>query len=92
MYRIYERLAGAIVAQAAKDYMKALGTLGRNRSNVNAIGMKEEVERFFASSWYQELTDIDPAFLMQKIREEVGVDESKGISASGILSQQKDSQ
>ena len=78
-------------AQAAKDYGKALASLKRNGNNVNAISMKEEVEGFFFFTWYQDLTDLDPAFLMQKIREEVGFDESKGLSATGILPQYEDS-
>ena len=87
----YESLAVAIVAQAGKDYMKALQTLKRNRKNKEALSMKEEVERFFASSWYQELTDLDSAFLMRKIKEEVGFIESEGLSEAGVLPQQKDS-
>lgn len=85
----YENLAMAIVVQAGKDYRKALQDLKRNKRNRNALSMKEEVERFFESSWYQELTDLDGAFLMRKIREEVGFDESKGLSEAGILSRQK---
>ena len=86
----YESLASAIVIQAAKDYKKALQTLKKNKRSNQAMSMKEEVERFFASDWYRELTDLDGAFLMQKIREEVGFDESKGLSETGVLSRQKD--
>lgn len=78
MHRLYERFAGAIVIQAAKDYRKALVTLRRNGSNTKANSMKEEVEGFFTSSWYRELTDLDSAFLMRKIREDVY--EGKGVS------------
>ena len=86
----YENLANAIVMTAAKDYRDALRSLTRNKNNNNAKRMKEEVERFFNSDWYSVLTDLDGAFLMQKIREEVGFDESKGLSEAGILSRQKD--
>ena len=85
----YESLANAIVFRAADDYRKALQTLKRNRKNHKAKCMKEEVERFFRSPWYQELTGLDSAFLMQKIREEVGFDESQGDTETGVLSRQK---
>ena len=88
----YESLAVAIVAQAGKDYMKALQTLKRNRKNKEALSMKEEVERFFASSWYQELTDLDSAFLMRKIQEEVGYHDSERIPKPGVLDRQRDKQ
>ena len=86
----YESLASAIVIQAAKDYRKALQTLKKNKRSNQAMSMKEEVERFFASDWYRELTDLDGAFLMQKIRKEVGFDESQGNTETGILPRQKD--
>ncbi len=68
----YENLANAIVITAAKDYRDALRSLTRNKNNNNAKRMKEEVERFFNSDWYSVLTDLDGAFLMRKIQEEVG--------------------
>ena len=86
----YERLAGSIVIQAAKDYRKALQALKRNRRSYSALRTKEEVEKFFRSGWYQQLTELDGAFLMQKIREEVGFDESQGSTETGVLSRQKD--
>ena len=68
----YENLANAIVITAAKDYRDALRSLTRNKNNNNAKRMKEEVERFFNSDWYSVLTDLDGAFLMRMIQEEVG--------------------
>lgn len=68
----YENLAIAIVKQAVKDYQDALQKLARNKNNTTAKRMKEEVERFFNSDWYSVLTDLDGAFLMRKIQEEVG--------------------
>jgi hypothetical protein len=79
----YESLANAIVVQAAKDYRKALRDLKRNRNNTAAKRMKEEVERFFHSEWYSELTDLDGAFLMRMIKEEVEND-SEGIPEPGV--------
>ena len=81
----YENLANAIVITAAKDYRDALRSLTRNKNNNNAKRMKEEVERFFNSDWYSVLTDLDGAFLMRKIQEEVGYHDGKGVFESGIL-------
>lgn len=66
----YENLANAIVLQAVKDYRTALRALKRNKRNKRAGSMKEEVEQFFLSEWFSELTELNGAFLMRKIREE----------------------
>jgi len=33
--------------------------------------MKDEVERFFRSAWYRELTSVDGEFLISKLQAEV---------------------
>ena len=66
----WEALANGIVAQACYDYRAALARLKRQPRNKSAKIMKEEVERFFRSGWYRELTDVDPEFLMRKLKEE----------------------
>lgn len=45
----YEKLANAIVIQAAKDYRTALRKLKRNPRNHLAKGEAESIERFFRS-------------------------------------------
>lgn len=76
----YENLANAIVLQAVKDYRSALRTLKRNKNSYSARRMKEEVERFFLSDWFSELTELNGAFLMRKIREELQYHDGEGIS------------
>lgn len=66
----YENLANAIILQAAKDYRKALGTLKNNPKSYAARRLKKEVEKFFLSSWFVELTDLDGEVLMQDLRKE----------------------
>lgn len=66
----FENLANAIVLQAVKDYRSALQRLKKDRNIYSARRMKEEVERFFLSGWFSELTELNGAFLMRKIREE----------------------
>ena len=71
----YEDLAGAIVLQAAKDYRMALEGLKRHPSNYKMQYLKKDVERFFLSSWFVELTDLDGRMLMEQLRKEAGFDE-----------------
>ena len=71
MDRNYEDLANAIVVQAARDYREALEILKRNPKNSEAKYTKMEVERFFLSSWYKVLTNFDPEFLLEKLKEEM---------------------
>ena len=70
MDRNYENLANGIVLQAVKDYREALKNLKRNPKNSEAEYTKMEVELFFSSSWYKVLTDLDPEFLLEKLKEE----------------------
>lgn len=67
----YELLAIAIVREASRDYMKALKALKRNPGNRAAQFEKEAEERFFRSAWYMVLTDVDPEYLIRKLKEKV---------------------
>ena len=69
----YSNLANAIVVQAAKDYMTALKKLKRSRSNKAALQEVMDLERFFHSGWYGELTSVDPDFLIRELRKKVGI-------------------
>lgn len=67
----YERLANAIVLQAAKDYRSALRKINKNPVNGTAGLEVLECERFFRSKWYSVLTSVDGEYLMKRLREEV---------------------
>lgn len=69
----YENLANAIVLQAVKDYRKALKCLKRNPKSNKAQADAKEVERFFRSPWYSELTGVDGKMLIRRLREEADV-------------------
>jgi len=60
----YEQLANAIILQAVKKLKK------RPRYDP-AKDMISEVERFFHSDWYRELTSVDGNFLIKNLRLEV---------------------
>ena len=55
----YENLANAIVLQAVKDYR-----LTDDEAEL------VEIERFFRSDWFGVLTDVDPEYLIRKLRKE----------------------
>ena len=55
----YEELANAIVLQAVKDYR-----LYEDERELASI------ERFFRSSWFSTLTNINPEMLISKLRKE----------------------
>lgn len=67
----YENLANSIVLLAVKDYRDALKKLKKWPRNEAAQIMKAEVERFFRSAWYRELTSVDGEFLISKLQAEV---------------------
>ena len=66
----YQALANAIIEQAVKDYRVALKILRRHPDSKAAMAEAMEVERFFHSSWYATLTDIDPDYLIERLRKE----------------------
>jgi hypothetical protein len=67
----YEQLANSIILQAVKDYRDALKKLKKRPNYEPAKIMKNEVERFFRSDWYRELTSVDGSILIKKLRAEV---------------------
>ena len=67
----YENLANSIILLAVKDYRDALKKLKKWPRNEAAQIMKAEVERFFRSAWYRELTSVDGEILIKKLQAEV---------------------
>ncbi len=63
----YERLANAIVVQAAKDYRSAIKG---KRTKAKTAEVKE-IEEFFLSDWFTTLTDVDGRVILKKLQEEV---------------------
>ena len=67
----YQDLANAIILMAVKDYRDALKKLKKRPCHGPAKDMKNEVERFFRSDWYRELTSVDGEILIKKLQAEV---------------------
>lgn len=67
----YQDLANAIILMAVKDYRYALKKLKKRPYYGPAKEIKNEVERFFHSDWYRELTSVDANVLIKKLQAEV---------------------
>lgn len=67
----YERLANAIILQAASDYRRNLKKLKKNPQNRDVMNEVFQIEKFFRSPWYQVLTTVDGEFLIQKLQKEM---------------------
>ena len=77
-YDPYEELGNAIVIQACHDYKKAYKQSLR-RSGIVGEADEElaELEEFFRSDWYKQLTEVDGEYLMERLRNEVLKQEKK---------------
>ena len=67
----YTLLANAIVAQAAKDYKDTLVLLHKNHNDKKAQAERRKLEKFFRSSWFDILTQLDGEVLLQKLQQTV---------------------
>ena len=72
----YVRLANAIVLQAVSDYRVALKKIKAHPKNREAISEALEIEKFFRSGWYSQLTDVDGEYLIRRLQEEIRQSES----------------
>ena len=67
----YEKLANAIIEQAAVDYRKALRRLQDFPDDTESESDKKKIERFFTSVWFSILTTVDGKWLMDALAKEV---------------------
>ena len=66
----YERLANAIVIQAADDYRSAMKTLRYYPIDREALEKKKDCENFFMSEWFQVLSEADGPTILNRLRKE----------------------
>ena len=71
MQRNWEDLAQAIIMKAVEDYRKARRRVRHFPDQKGAQATIREVERFFRSDWFAQLTDVDGEMLIRKLKEEV---------------------
>lgn len=79
-----ERLAVAIVKQAADDYERTLMKMLRKPPKPamkKLMEEKAETERFFLSPWFEVLVDIDGRRLMKQIQRNAVTKEKKRVEA-----------
>ena len=61
------------MVQAAKDYLYLLRLLKRHPENSAAQRKAQEYEDFFYSDWYSVLTNVDPEYLVSRLRKSAGM-------------------
>ena len=67
----WENLANAIIMSAIEDYKHALMRLKRHPESERAQQDVREQEKFFYSDWFESLTDLEPSYLIRKLKEMV---------------------
>ena len=67
----WEDLANAIIMLAVKDYKHALLRQKRHPDSEKAQEEIRKQERFFYSDWFETLTNIEPSYLIRKMKEMV---------------------
>ena len=86
MYRNFEDLANAIIIQAVKDYRRYLNMVSRNPNNEKAYKEIRRIERFFRSSWFSVLSELNGRILISKIKEDYYQNDSQRISLPSKVS------
>ncbi len=64
----YYNLANAIIVQAVKDYRKALILYNRDPMKDKFANEVAELECFFTSEWFVQLSDLNGKSIMEKVR------------------------
>lgn len=67
----YGELANAIVALAAKDYIKAVKRRRKHPDDKDALKEIQDLRRFFHSGWYSMLTEVDGDMLIKELERSV---------------------
>ena len=62
-----ERLANAIILQAAKDYRAARRKIRKKPDNREAQAEIASIRRFFLSQWFSALSDADGSYILRKL-------------------------
>lgn len=67
----WEKLAQAIILQAVEDYRKCRRLVRRKPNQIEAQKMIREVEAFFRSRWFMQLSDADGTMILEQLKKEV---------------------
>ena len=70
--RGFETLSIGIIRDAAFDYIATIKALYSEKEPLKMLTLltvKSDLERFFFGDWYASLTNVDPTYLVPRIRE-----------------------
>ena len=68
----WQKLANAIVEQAVKDYRTAQARVKAHPESADHAKVEvRQLERFFRSSWFEVLTDVDGRLVLSRLKKEV---------------------
>ena len=67
----WEALAQAIILQAVEDYRKCRRLVRRKPGQTEAQKMIREVEAFFRSRWFCQLSDADGSMILEQLKKVV---------------------
>ena len=65
------------MAQAARDYLYILRLLKYHPEDSAAKRKAQEYEDFFHSDWYGMLTNVEPKYLLSRLKRTVGIETEK---------------
>ncbi len=68
MNRNWEDFAQAIILQAVDDYRKCRRRVRQKPDQKEAQAMIREVEKFFRSRWFRQLSDVDGSTILYNLR------------------------
>ena len=71
MKQNWQALSQAIILQAVEDYRKCRRLVRRKPGQVEAQKMIREVEAFFRSRWFMQLSDVDGNMILEGLKKEV---------------------
>ena len=71
MKQNWQALSQAIILQAVEDYRKCRRLVRRKPGQVEAQKMIREVEHFFNSWWFCQLSDADGPMILEGLKKEV---------------------
>ncbi len=78
MVNPFEELAQAIILQAVKDYRQYNKKMVKEPDEQKLRKRRKELEKFFLSSWYAVLTDLNGKHLLHRLQAEM-----KGMAVKG---------
>ena len=67
----WEKFAQAIILQAVEDYRKCRRLVRRKPGQIEAQKMIREVEAFFRSRWFKQLSEADGNMILEGLKKEV---------------------